>query len=158
MKLCKTCCKEKEGCEYHKRSASYDGLSSKCKKCQSQYDKNRANLPHRVKARADYQKTEAGIRSSSEAKKRWAKSNKDKIYLITKRYRKENPRKYSAHGKVAYEVKMGNLVPEPCEVCGSVVAISAHHDDYAKPLNVRWLCSKHHKEWHRENGEGLNAN
>ena len=31
------------------------------------------------------------------------------------------------------------------------------HDDYAKPLSVRWLCGKCHTAWHQENGEGLNA-
>ena len=28
---------------------------------------------------------------------------------------------------------------------------------YALPLSVRWLCTKHHSEWHKENGEGVNA-
>jgi len=24
-------------------------------------------------------------------------------------------------------------------------------------LNVRWLCPVHHSEWHKLNGDGLNA-
>jgi hypothetical protein len=36
----------------------------------------------------------------------------------------------------------------PCEICGEKA--EAHHDDYDKPLEVRWLCFKHHREWHKD--------
>jgi len=36
---------------------------------------------------------------------------------------------------------------KPCEVCNDVNS-EAHHDDYSKPMEVRFLCSKHHKEHH----------
>lgn len=44
---------------------------------------------------------------------------------------------------------------QPCEICGEKA--EAHHDDYNKPLEVRWLCFKHHREWHKthENPELL---
>ncbi len=52
----------------------------------------------------------------------------------------------------------GVLIPEPCEICGAFGKndkgkrkVHAHHDDYNKPLNVRWLCEEHHREWHRHN-------
>lgn len=55
-------------------------------------------------------------------------------------------------------IKRGILIAEPCEICGktSVMAdgrnaIQAHHDDYNKPLEVRWLCQEHHHEWHKTN-------
>lgn len=38
---------------------------------------------------------------------------------------------------------------QPCERCGASNA-QRHHDDYMKPLAVRWLCPKHHGEAHRE--------
>ena len=45
-------------------------------------------------------------------------------------------------------IKMGKLISKPCEVCGDL-KVDAHHDDYAKPLDVRWLCKKHHREHHK---------
>ena len=47
----------------------------------------------------------------------------------------------------------GYLFPEPCQKCGSesdIHAHHAHHEDYKKPLNVRWLCAPCHRERHRE--------
>lgn len=55
-------------------------------------------------------------------------------------------------------IAAGVLIPQPCEKCGAngettagIRAVHAHHDDYSKPLDVRWLCGKHHKEWHKFN-------
>jgi hypothetical protein len=55
-----------------------------------------------------------------------------------------------AHSITWHAIESGRLRPQPCEVCGRADA-HAHHDDYLKPLDVRWLCSKHHAEWHRKN-------
>jgi len=41
----------------------------------------------------------------------------------------------------------GKVIPQPCEVCGEAKT-QAHHDDYAKPLEVRWLCVTHHTAVH----------
>jgi len=58
-----------------------------------------------------------------------------------------NPAKHAAHITVATAIKRGKLNKQPCEVCGSS-NVHAHHDDYTKHLEVRWLCPKHHKEAH----------
>jgi hypothetical protein len=63
-----------------------------------------------------------------------------------------------AHNAVENAIRRGKIVPQPCEICGSFKQmkdgrrdVQAHHDDYSKPLEVRWLCQIHHHEWHRAN-------
>lgn len=60
---------------------------------------------------------------------------------------KRRPR-HEARWKVRREIEAGRLQPKPCEVCGAE-KVDGHHDDYSKPLSVRWLCRKHHAEHHR---------
>lgn len=60
------------------------------------------------------------------------------------------PDRTIAHWKVANAIKGGTLVrPSTCEKCGDTGRIHAHHDDYSKPLNIRWLCHDCHMAVHR---------
>lgn len=46
-------------------------------------------------------------------------------------------------------IRRGRIERGPCEVCGTTENVHGHHDDYSKPLDVRWLCRDHHLELHR---------
>jgi hypothetical protein len=46
-------------------------------------------------------------------------------------------------------IRSGKLVPQPCEICGNQKT-DGHHTDYSKPLDVQWLCRKHHALVHRK--------
>ena len=79
--------------------------------------------------------------------KKYYQNNLEKESNRMKKYLKDNPEKYQAHLAVQRAKRNGAVVPKPCENCGSEKA-SAHHDDYTKPLEVRWLCHKCHMAWH----------
>jgi hypothetical protein len=138
------CKKIKSVDEFGKRAASKDGLAARCKSCQSIYDKARASDPKRVKARHDYTKTEQGKEAGSRAKRKWAASN---------------PIKRGANIIVGNALRDGTIKKQDyCDDCKTVpVRLHGHHDDYAFPLVVRWLCPGCHNKWHKINGEGLNA-
>lgn len=140
MKICGKCKQEKDAADFNKRSASIDGLSASCKQCQKAYDEARLRDPKRVSARLEYQKTK-GKDAHGKACKKWVANNTIKR---------------AAHILVGNAVRAGTIIKKCCEICGNEKS-NAHHDDYAKPLDVRWLCDIHHQEWHKENGEGLNA-
>ena len=68
---------------------------------------------------------------------------------------KQRP-KHEARWIARRAVLNGSLIKHPCEKCGSQKS-EAHHDNYSKPLGVRWLCRKHHIELHRAYREGTVA-
>jgi hypothetical protein len=53
-----------------------------------------------------------------------------------------------AYNAVRAARRAGDLaVSAPCEICD--VPGEAHHEDYSRPLDVRWLCRMHHMWLHR---------
>ena len=60
------------------------------------------------------------------------------------------PHKRVAVIMVNNAVRDGRLAKLPCEVCGTTKRVQGHHDDYSKPLDVVWLCPKHHAERHKQ--------
>lgn len=64
-------------------------------------------------------------------------------------WRPYDPRREKAHGLVYRALKAGKLKkPTKCEGCGAEgKRLQGHHDDYDKPLDVRWLCPKCHSRW-----------
>lgn len=97
------------------------------------YDRERANLPHRVEARKAYDKTERGKKAVLKAKRK---------------YIERNPLKRKAAVIFNNAKRYGKALPMPCIICGEN-ADEAHHFDYSKPLDVIWLCELHHKEIHK---------
>lgn len=73
--------------------------------------------------------------------------NKQLRYYISQ-WRKNNPEKIKAHRKIFIEIRAGRLKKENC-FCGNEKT-EAHHEDYSKPLWVKWLCKKHHIDRHFE--------
>ena len=138
-KVCFKCKIEKDKSEFYKHQGMSDGRIGKCKVCvRKDVTKNRSENIDRFRA---YDR---------------ARGNRQKPGYA-KTYRKRYPNKYKATTLVNNAIRGNNLFKEPCVVCGST-EVHAHHDDYAKPLNVKWLCAVHHKQWHVENGPGLNSN
>jgi len=66
-----------------------------------------------------------------------------------KNWRKKNPAKYRAQNSLRVAVHEGRITKLPCAICGTTKNVHGHHDNYDKPLEVVWLCHKHHMERHR---------
>lgn len=63
----------------------------------------------------------------------------------------ENPKAVWAHSCLRSAIRRGLITPEPCAECGALPT-DGHHDNYDEPMNVRWLCRKHHRAVHRRGG------
>ncbi|MCR4304963.1 MAG: hypothetical protein NUV63_12205 [Gallionella sp.] len=66
---------------------------------------------------------------------------------LMRAYRVKHIERHNARLAARRAIEAGTLVRKPCEVCGTHPA-HGHHDDYSKPLAVRWLCPAHHREHH----------
>ncbi len=105
-----------------------------------------------------WRQTSKGKAYTRDYNREWARQNQDKIKARpsyqtktawTQAYRAANPEKYKARTAVGNALQSGKLVREPCVICGTTQRVQAHHDDYSKPLEVRWMCAPCHNTYHR---------
>lgn len=88
---------------------------------------------------------------------RYYANRKKYVAIASKRvieHKEENKPYIKVWDKVQKALKRGKLEKKPCEMCGDENS-QAHHCDYAKPLEVMWLCRRCHADWHMVN-EPLN--
>jgi len=67
--------------------------------------------------------------------------------------RRAAPEKNRARLAVYRAVKAGKIKRKPCYFCGATKGLHAHHEDYAQPLDVVWLCSSCHGKLHTIKGD-----
>jgi ribosomal protein S27AE len=107
-----------------------------------------------------YANPEVRVRQRAAAKRRYAEVKESPVLLkrrheqnntSNRKWCAENSEKCSAQRKVRDAVKTGEVVkPSFCSSCGKRRVLNGHHDDYAHPLDVRWLCNSCHGKEHRK--------
>lgn len=135
MKICKDCKKEKPESEFY-------GVQGECKEC------SKKRIAQNYRKKIDYYRQYEVRRNKKPARK-------EKKLEYQRKRRTLSVEKYKANSAVRNALYKGLLVKKPCEVCGNIKS-EAHHPDYSKPLDVMWLCLKHHREWHKKYGNQNN--
>jgi hypothetical protein len=131
---CFKCLKVLPLSEFYKHPQMGNGHIGKCKEC------------NKKDVRDNYRKRRPQYAAyGRERDQRPEYKEKKKEYQRKRRARR--PDKYKANCATSNAIRDKRLDRGPCEECGSVF-VEAHHDDYSKPLDVRWLCFRHHRLLH----------
>lgn len=139
MKTCFRCQRRKPIRAFYRHPGTADGRLGKCKTC------TKKDVAARAAAHPE--------RLAAYERLRWKDpARRDAVYQSIKRGRRAHPGRTKAYVAVYRALKSGLLVRGPCEACGSTKKVEAHHDDYRRPLVVRWLCRRHHLESHGKRG------
>ena len=138
MKTCFKCVTEKPLSDFYKHPQMADGHLNKCKECAKKDSddnfKRKQEDPHwQIKERERQRKKQANRRDLGMVKSYKRKND----YIKTK----------EKYGEYLSAIKNGKLTPQPCAVCGKDKT-QGHHEDYSKPLDVVWLCIRHHQDRH----------
>ena len=132
-KKCLGCRKTKRIQDYYRNPNMRDGHLNKCKECIKSDCREYRRLNDSVRERDK----ERNITP----KRRAYRKIRDRAWKI------KNPEKLRAKIAVDNAIRSGRLEKTPCQKCGET-RVHGHHDDYSKPLKVRWLCAKCHARFH----------
>lgn len=162
IKTCSRCKSVKPLEQFFRRSVLRDGRSAECKECAGERRRAFQKSDHGKAVIKRHQATD----KAKETKRVYEERHADRLKVIradwqktvrgrarhradAKTYKSRHPERNAAHALINKLIRKGVISRGPCEVCALPEA-QAHHDDYSKPLDVRWLCTKHHTEHHRE--------
>lgn len=132
-KTCVRCGEVKSLALFHRNKSKRGGLETQCKVC--------AAARGRVycAANRDTMRTKARLRYAE---------NRERYLAYQREYYRLHRDRCLAR-KQAHRARLaGVLMSEPCEECGGTENIVGHHDDYSKPLDVRWFCRVCHQRLH----------
>lgn len=137
MKRCFKCKAKKPLRMFYRHQKMRDGYLGKCKNCtkkdvRDNYIKNIDKYRIYEKKRFNDPKRKSDILK----------------YQINRR--KKFPGKYKARYAVSSAIRDGRLKKLPCIYCGNKKS-QAHHTDYRKKLDVKWVCFTCHR--HHEHGQ-----
>src|SRR5437870_4330027 len=76
----------------------------------------------------------------AEYSRNWRADNGGSQSMTVEQRKRSNARAY-----LHVYIKRGKIIKQPCEICQNP-NVKSHHEDYDKPLQVRWLCPGHHQE------------
>jgi hypothetical protein len=90
------------------------------------------------------------ITEKAEYSNEWRKNHKSYVYEIWKKWTINNPEKFHPNtlNTLNNSITSSKIKRKPCEICGKLKT-DGHHSDYSKPLEVKWLCHKHHIALHK---------
>ena len=143
-KTCKKCDRALDIGQFYVHAQMADGHLSFCKDCV----KERVGL-HRA-ANIEAIRRYDRLRGNRQTKEYAVKYGRGHVKEKNE-WRKRNPEKAKAHNKLRRAIKSGLVLrADCCGDCGEICAPHAHHEDYGKPLDVRWLCAKCHGKAHRK--------
>lgn len=147
LKTCGQCKEEKDESEFYRRGRADDRLRSYCKICshklrEEYYENNKERL------------REYSRRNGKENRERVyerRRLNSERVNELARSYYRKDIIKMKTRDKVRWAIDSGRLVrPETCSKCGEECKPNAHHEDYSKPLEVIWLCTKCHGKTYRK--------
>ena len=80
----------------------------------------------------------------------WREKNKEKLRGYHKKHNAKEPLRRAARKFVSHALTAKVIIrSEICEICAKACIPEAHHEDYTKPLDVKWLCRSCHGFIHR---------
>ena len=156
-KKCIKCGEIKPLSEFYAHKQMGDGHLNKCIQCVKEAAKRHREL--NIEKIKEYDRNRPNAKERNELNKKRKKDlkeldpelSREKELSRIKRYREKHKENYKTYLIVEKAIKDGVLKnPGRCEKCGAAGYTEAHHENYAKPLEVCWLCDKCHKERHKE--------
>ena len=172
MKKCKMCGESKEEGEFYrnhddckecwkayckKRNQTPEGKEKRRQLVASWRERNPEKVKEQTRRSLEKNKDKINERRrcperrkvANEAVKNWRKNNPERFSETEKIRRSKDREKERARARIYKAISRGHMQrPTQCEKCLKDCKPEAHHDDYEKPFEVKWLCRICHRQIH----------